>query len=312
MSTVINDLLYPQQVGNVHLAVILLFFQIVLTICIAGLVKQLAPDVPVLFILFCRYFFCLPLLLLLGWFQRGRNLFQINQTGVLLKRIITGLLGLYFWFLAVIYLTLSTATVLSQTMPIFITLLAPFLTSETIGVRRIAAVFVGFLGVVILINPSWDGSSAYPALGLLFGLAAPFFGALMFIFLRVLGSGDAPISTSIWHNLVGSILFGILFLINGEGLPDLSFDNGIIWTFLIVIGVASSFQQFTMALSHKLASATVLAPVHYSSIPVSVVIGIVFFGDNIDARFIVGTIIIIGSTWYIFLRERKKDLVDLR
>ena len=63
-----------------------------------------------------------------------------------------GAVGLSAWFNAVIYLPLSVATVLSQTMAIFITIMAPFILGERVGAHRIVAVLFGFFGVVLLIN----------------------------------------------------------------------------------------------------------------------------------------------------------------
>jgi len=59
-----------------------------------------------------------------------------------------------------------------------------------------------------------------------------------------------------------------------------------------------------MAKSHQLAPVTVLAPVHYSAIPLSMFVGVLYFGDVIDLRFLIGTAVIVCSTLYIFVRER--------
>ena len=133
----------------------------------------------------------------------------------------------------------------------------------------------------------------------------PFFAAIMFIFLRRLGRSEAAISTTLWYNAVGMILCAFLLLISGAELPPLIPDNGFIWFVLIFAGVGSSFQQFLMAWSHELAPASALAPVHYSSVPLSIFIGIIFFEEKMTVSFIAGTAIIIGAAWYIFHREQK-------
>ena len=73
---------------------------------------------------------------------------------------------------------------------------------------------------------------------------------------------------------------------------------------LIGCGVLASFQQFFLALSHYLASATSLAIVQYTAIPVSIVLGIIFFKEQISISFIMGTIILISANHYIYLREK--------
>ncbi|MGB0161838.1 MAG: DMT family transporter [Candidatus Puniceispirillaceae bacterium] len=293
----------PEQ--NVPLGAFFLFSEIVISMGLAGLVKQISGDVSFFVIMFFRYLLSLPLLFLLGWHQRKRDLLQVGQIKTLIARIVVGMLGLSTWFNAVIYLPISLATVLAQTMTIFITILAPLMLAETVGPRRIAAVLFGFVGVVVLVNPMADSPVlAVAPVGLFFGLAAPFFAALMFIYLRKLGTSEAPISTTLWYNLAGTLVFFILALADGLPMPDISAENQFIWFVLIFTGLASSAQQFLMAKSHQLASATVLAPVHYSAVPVSVVIGILFFNEVITLTFIAGTTVIIGSTWYIFQREQ--------
>ena len=293
----------PEQ--NVPLGALFLFSEIVISMGLAGLVKQISGDVSFFVIMFFRYLFSLPLLLVLGWHQRKREMLQVGQIKTLIARIVMGMLGLSTWFNAVIYLPISLATVLAQTMTIFITILAPLMLGESVGPRRIAAVLFGFLGVLVLINPVTDSQvSAVAPIGLFFGLAAPFFAALMFIYLRKLGTTESPISTTLWYNFAGTFVFFILALADGFPIPGISADNQFIWFVLIFTGLASSAQQFLMAKSHQLASATVLAPVHYSAVPASVVIGILFFNEMITLTFIAGTAVIIGSTSYIFQREQ--------
>ena len=73
---------------------------------------------------------------------------------------------------------------------------------------------------------------------------------------------------------------------------------------LITIGIIASFQQFFLAESHRYAGASTLAPLHYLSIPISVIFGIILFGDVITVKFIIGSLVIVTTSGYIFLRER--------
>ncbi len=287
--------------------VIALFAEIVISVTLASLVKQISSDISVITILFCRYLFCLPLLICLGWHQRGVQLFQINAKKILAKRIGVGMMGLCSWFMAVIYLPLSLATVLSQLLTIFITLLAPFMLAEKVGIRRITAALIGFFGVLILINPFSADNQMLSVTGLIFGLAAPFFAALMFVYLRKLGRTDSPVSTSLWYNGIGTLVFGGLVLFTDAQLPQMAPDSGFIWMVLIITGVASSFQQFLMAWSHQMASASALAPVHYSAVPLSIFSGYIFFQESLNISFIAGTAVIMGSAWYILKRAQQKN-----
>ena len=290
---------------NFPLGALSLFAEIIMSMAIASIVKILSPETSLILILFFRYLFCLPLLILFGFYQRGKNLLIVRQKKILFARSVTGLLGLVLWLLSVIYLNISVATALIQTMPIFITLLAPFMIGEKVGVHRISAIIIGFVGVMILLQPTLTGVnnlSFFP--GLIIGLACPFVCALMFIFLRKLGSQDAPISTSIWYNCFGLIIFSLLCIFFNISFPP--FNH--IWLLLIGCGILASFQQFFLALSHHLASATSLAVVHYTAVPLSILVGIIFFQEKITLVFLIGAIILISANHYIYLREKKLSL----
>ena len=60
-----------------------------------------------------------------------------------------------------------------------------------------------------------------------------------------------------------------------------------------------------MALSHKLAPASALAPLHYFAVPIAIAIGILVFDERLTWSFLLGTSVIVGSTYYILVRERK-------
>ena len=280
--------------------------EIAFTFVIAALVKLLYPAVPIFAVLFCRYLFCLPLLFAYGGFQRGRDVLQINDWGVLTRRIVCGILGLTTWFLAVGLIDISLATALAQTMPIFITILAAPLLGEVVGWRQVGAVLAGFAGVLVLLGPVEVGGNLA---GIAYGLACPFFAGLMFIYLRKLGPGESPVSTALWYNMTGVLFAFVLGMVDGSMAAlvggSLTADA---WLMLVAVGVLASFQQFLMAASHVFAPASVLAPVHYVAIPIGVVTGIVFFGERITPSFVAGMAILLLANYVVLVRGGRKGV----
>ncbi len=277
-----------------------LFAEIAFSFGIAIFVKWLEPSLSIIVILFFRYLCCLPLLFAYGLISRGKHVMQVNNKKMVALRTLSGFLGLTGWFLAVSMIDLSLATALSQTMPIFITILAALIIGEKVGIHRIGAVIAGFVGVMILLGPT---QLTAPGWGVVFGLASPFFAGLMFVFLRILGKGDEAVTTALWYNVFGTFAAGGLALYLGADWPD-GQSSLAIWGMLVAVGVLASFQQFLMALSHRFAPASVLAPVHYTSIPMGVMIGIVFFQEELTSGFILGVVIILTANYYILNRER--------
>ena len=114
------------------------------------------------------------------------------------------------------------------------------------------------------------------------------------------------------YNIGGVIFSAVLWAV----LPDQSSKETIIemglppFPDLILIGVVASFQQFFLAQSQHYAEASALAPLHYLAIPIGVLVGVVFFGEVIMAKFIFGSLIILSVNYYIFLREPAVKKID--
>ena len=184
------------------LGITLSITEVVCTITIASLVKLIVGDLSVFMILFFRYLFCVPILFLTAIYQRGKNAFDIKSKSGLSIRTITGLGSFGCLFAALEFIDLSLMTILLQTMPLFVTLLAPFMINEVVGWYRRISVLIGFLGVVLILNPTNENWFNY---GIMLGLLSPIFGALMTLSVRRLGKTDHPASTALWYNLLGTI-----------------------------------------------------------------------------------------------------------
>lgn len=299
-----NDNIQPVFLA---LGMIFLTLEIILSLGLAAMVKTITDAVPFFTILLARYAFCLPLLFAYGLWQRGNRVLAISNWKTLSLRISSGMLGLFSWFGAVIYLDISLAAALSQTMPIFITILAPFVIAEKVGMHRLAAVFIGFLGVLVLIWQETQISHLSDpsfGFGVALGLASPFFGSIMFLMLRQLGKSNPPVTTALWYNTAGMVVSFILVLALGE---DMSVAIAI-WPLMMGIGILASFQQFFMAASHVYAPASALAPVHFLTIPAGVITGALFFDESPPVIFYFGVVIILCANGYIIWRERRLAL----
>ena len=283
---------------NLPMGVVLSIGEILFTVAIAALVKLISGDISVFMILFFRYFFCIPLLLLTALLQRGRAAFKVESRTNLAIRSAMGLGSFGCLFAALQTIDLSKMTALLQTIPVFVTLLAPFLLGETVGWRRRMAVAIGFIGVVLIIDPS---TSNWLNRGVLLGLASPFFGALMLLSLRRLGQTDHPSTTALWYNIIGAVLFFGVSVSLDIAWPD----TADILVLLCLIGVMSSFQQFFLAHSYKLAPASVLAPLRYLSVPFGVGTSVVFFDEILTPSFFIGTAILISASFFILKRTQK-------
>ena len=289
---------------SLTVGVIFLIIELILSFFIASIVKLLEPNIPIFQILFYRYLLSLPLLVIYGFFKHGSKILQVNNVRLLLLRIICGFLGLAMWFLAVAKIDISLATVLFNTMPLFITILSAIIALERVGLRRSIAVITGFFGVIFIVLPI---NTSFDFWGVLYAILGAIFAGLMFVFIRMLGKTNASIPTAIWYNSFGVVISAIILLLSGHNLDNsfsLLMHKDLPWGYLLALGLLASFQQFCLAESHRYADASALAPFHYIAIPIGVAFGVILFNETITAKFLVGAVIIIASNYYILFREK--------
>jgi drug/metabolite transporter (DMT)-like permease len=289
---------------SLTVGVIFLIIELILSFFIASIVKLLEPNIPIFQILFYRYLLSLPLLVIYGFFKHGSKILQVNNVRLLLLRIICGFLGLAMWFLAVAKIDISLATVLFNTMPLFITILSAIIALERVGLRRSIAVITGFFGVIFIVLPI---NTSFDFWGVLYAILGAIFAGLMFVFIRMLGKTNASIPTAIWYNSFGIVISAIILLLSGHNLDNsfsLLMHKDLPWGYLLALGLLASFQQFCLAESHRYADASALAPFHYLAIPIGVAFGVILFNETITAKFLVGAVIIIASNYYILFREK--------
>ena len=289
---------------SLTIGVIFLIIELILSFFIASIVKLLEPNIPIFQILFYRYLLSLPLLVIYGFFKHGSKILQVNNVRLLLLRIICGFLGLAMWFLAVAKIDISLATVLFNTMPLFITILSAIIALERVGLRRSIAVITGFFGVIFIVLPI---NTSFDFWGVLYAILGAIFAGLMFVFIRMLGKTNASIPTAIWYNSFGVVISAIILLLSGHNLDNsfsLLMHKDLPWGYLLALGLLASFQQFCLAESHRYADASALAPFHYLAIPIGVAFGVILFNETITAKFLVGAVIIIASNYYILFREK--------
>ena len=289
---------------SLPVGVFYLISELVLSFFIASIVKLLEPNIPIIQILFYRYLLCLPLLIIYGLLIHGKRVLLVNNIRLLLLRIICGFLGLSMWFLAVAKIDMSLATVLFNTMPIFITILSVIIAREVVGLRRSIAVLTGFFGVVFIILPI-NGSFNFA--GVIYSLLGAIFAGLMFVFIRMLGRTNASIPTAIWYNSFGVLASLIIFFFIENNIYNsfaILLHKDLPWNYLLALGFLASFQQFCLAESHRYADASALAPFHYLAVPIGIAFGVILFSETITLKFITGAVIIVASNYYILIREK--------
>ncbi|NQW08816.1 MAG: DMT family transporter [Alphaproteobacteria bacterium] len=192
-------------------------------------------------------------------------------------------------------LPLETATAIGFVAPLYVTGLSIPLLGEKVGLRRWAAVGVGFLGVLVILRP---GSSDF-VLPMLIPLLSSLCWAFGLIITRMMRGLESPLTILIWSTTSG------LLVIVPLGVTDWVTPSPQQWAMLSLTAVCHVAGQYLTIRAFMMASASVLAPFSYSTIVWASLIGIFAFGSFPDLPTIAGTLILVSAGLYVWHRERR-------
>ena len=259
-----------------------------------GIAKHLSSDLPVLQIVWARYFFTVVIVLFFMFFFFRKQLVWTSKPKLQFTRGLILLFANILFFYSISIISLAKALTLAFVAPLIVTALSPFFLGETVGYRRWSAVIVGFLGSLIVIRPGLLDFD----IATLAALGTGFFYGTYIIVTRKLHTVDTPLLTLLITGVVGALILS-LYMSFTWVVPTT--DQ---WILMFSIGLCASLGHFFLILSLKYADASKLAPFSYFEIITNVLIGYYFFSDFPDLWTWVGLTIIVSSGVYISFREK--------
>jgi len=266
-----------------------------------GLAKYLSADLPVLQITWARYFFTVAFTLPIMFFFYNKQLVWTDKPKLQLLRGVILLCANICFFYAISVISLAKALTLAFIAPLIVTALSPVLLGERVGVRRWAAVILGFLGSLVVIRPGFVelNLASFAALGT--GIMYGFY----LIITRKLSTSDNPLLTLLLTGLVGALIISCTMPFVWVS-PTLNQ-----WSMMAGIGVFACVGHLFLILSLKYADASKLAPFSYFEIVTNIIIGYYFFNNFPDNWTFLGLFIIILSGVYISRRETIVNTIKL-
>lgn len=260
-----------------------------------GLAKYLSQTQPVDVVVWARYTFHLLFLLpLLAWRVRRADLVPKRPWFQVLRGALMLVSSLLF-FGALARLPLVDVLALFFVSPLVVTALAPVLLRERVGWRRLLAVVVGFVGVLVLLRPGFGALEPYALVGLASGVVH---GAYLLVTRKLAGTAP-PLVT-----LAYSALFGAVAL-SAWVLPSWVAPSPHELLVMVALGAAATLGHALVIQAFEHAPAAWLAPVGFAEIVGATLVGYLAFGDLPDAVSWLGIAVIVGSGLYISLRERR-------
>lgn len=249
-------------------------------------VKLGAPQFKVAELVFYRAL----VMVLLGWIvlHRAGASVRTPRIGTHMHRSVAGFVSLFMFFYALSVLPVASAITLNYTSPIFLAALLTLLARRRPAPRLTATVVIGFAGVLLLLQPSFDSRQIW---GGVMGLISGAISAIAYWNVRELVRADEPEGRVVFYFGLVSC-FGALVWMAPQSWTPVTWSNvGI----LAGVGLAGAFGQLAMTRAYGKGKTMVAAALSYSSIVFSSLIGIVLLGDVLSVVSWIGIALIIAA-----------------
>lgn len=260
------------------------------------LIKHLGGDYSVMQILFFRCAAAFIPILFLLYRAGGIKILKTERPGAHFMRAVFGMTAMYCVFSAMIMLPLADAVTIIFSAPLAMTALSVPLLGERVGIHRWSAVIIGFIGVLVIVNP---GGGVFQV-GAIYAIAAALCMAMAMITVRKLSSTEHTVCITFYFTLAGVIVGIIGLAFTGWVQPSLE-D----FFMLIMVGVLGGVAQFFMTQGFRLAEVAIVAPLEYSQMIFVALLAYFIFGEIPDTRLWIGAAIIVCSGLYMVHRETR-------
>lgn len=211
-------------------------------------------------------------------------------------RMAIGVVAMLLNFLMVTLLPLAEATAIGFSVPIFATLLAAVVLREQTGRWRWGAIVVGFLGVLVIIQPGSGHISTY---GGLVSLGAVISTACATIAIRHLGATEAVATTVFWFGLTSLVPLGLAMPFVAQPHDAATFAG------IAALSLAGGIAQLTLTGALRLAPVSLVMPMDYSALLWASLLGLALFGQAPSHWTWLGAPIVIAAGLVILWREQR-------
>ena len=268
------------------------------------IIVKWSDDYPVGQVLFFRGF-CgiIPILFLIPK-ERFLDFYKTERPALHIKRCLAGLIAIVSIFVALRNLPLATVVSISFASPIFTTIFSIFLLREKVGFYRWLAVFVGFVGIIIISEPGFSSLNIYYIYPIIFCLGLSYVA----IAIRKLSSTEPVWLISFFFSF-SILIFSFFSLYQKWIMP--SFVDLIL---LSSIGILGGIANLWLSQSYKFSEVSLVSPLKYLALVFAIVFGYLVWDEIPTVKTLMGALLVILSSFIIFRRElsMKKQLSAAR
>jgi drug/metabolite transporter (DMT)-like permease len=234
------------------------------------------------------------LVFMLPWLIKyGYRSFKTERLPLFIIRSILGLVSMMCYFWAISVLPLAKAVALSFTVPLFVTIGASLILKEEVHLRRWIAVFIGFVGTLVILRPSIDGD---------------LFASLVVVASSITMAASVLIIKSLSRTESTNVIVMYMVLL----MTPLSFPAAVtvwqwpsidLWILLMLMGFLGSFAHLMFTHSLKISDVSIVMPFDFARLPFIIVLAWFIFDQSVDRWTVIGAGIVFASGVYIARRE---------
>ena len=259
-----------------------------------GMAKYLTETYPVGQVMAIRGTSILVLLAVFILVSRNRITVKINSWRNNLYRGLAMTGSTFCFITGLSLLPIADAIAIAFAAPLLTTILAVFFLKERVGWHRWVAIFFGFVGVIIIVQPTGDAFK----LAALAPLGAAFFGAIRDVITRKITNSESSLTILITSMFLITLLGYATYPL---GWSEIQIKH--LWLFLgssVLVGLA----QYLMIEAFRLGEVGLISPFKYSSLIWAIIIGFVVWGDIPNYLVLIGSVVVVLSGIYLLRGER--------
>ncbi len=272
------------------------FLYMFLSVCafsIMDLIVKWSENYPLGQVIFFRGFFGIVFYYFIIPKERIKDFYITKRPLLHLSRCFFGLAALLSIFTALRNLPLATVVSISFAAPIFTTIFSIFFLSERVGYFRWLAVFVGFVGILIISEPGLSALNIYYIFPVIFVLGMSYVA----ISIRQLSATEPVWLISLFFSAAITIA-GLITIPFGWLMPS-SFDL----ILLSLIGFFGGVANLWLSQSYKFSEVSLVTPLKYLALVFAIVFGYLIWGEVPSSKTLFGAVLVITSSIIIFRRE---------
>ena len=289
-----QPLLYFRTLPSENKAIIYTLVSIFFFSFMGVFVKKSSENIHIFEVIFFRNllacFIIIPLM-----YNSGLASFKMNRPGLFVWRAIFVSIGMFAGFSALTLIPLAQATAISFTTPIFVTISAFFLFGEVVKFRRIGAILVGFIGMLIIVQPG-VGSISF---GVILAFTGAFFHSINLLIVKKLTAHETANAIVVWM---------VIMLVPISFVPAIfvwEWPSAITWLYLWCLAICGTVGHSFFTRAYSLAEITSLQPFQFMKLPMIAFLAWIIFSELPEYWTWLGGMIIFSSTVYITRREAK-------